>query len=98
MKPANWALALFMPRLAGSYRRLPLALLMTCVASTQRWAMPVEEAVDAGGRLKAARAEERAEERVEAEGAVAAMAQRVRQAALDPACGNAGDEISKTPE
>ena len=54
--------------------------------------------LDAGGGLETARAHERAIGRIERDGAVAAAAQRQRQAALDAARGDAGHEIGKPAE
>ena len=80
----------------------------------QRYGLVVEEAVgldalgaeilciievlDAGRGVEAARAHEGAIGRIERDGVVAAAAQRHRQAALDPARGDAGDEIGEAAE
>ena len=55
----------------------------------------VIEMLDAGCGLEAARAQEGAEKRKQAEGAVAAPAQRIRQPPLHPAGGNAREEFGK---
>ncbi len=54
--------------------------------------------LDAGGGLETARAHEGAIGRIERERVVAAAAQRQRQAALDPARRDAGDEIGEPAE
>src|SRR3954447_2673856 len=53
--------------------------------------------LNAGGLLKAASTHERAVRRIERIGLIAAAMQRLRQAALDPARRDSGDEIGKTP-
>ena len=58
----------------------------------------IEEVLDAGGGLEAARAHEGAIGRIERQRAVAAAAQRQRQPALDPPRGDAGDEIGEAAE
>src|SRR6185437_6470471 len=60
--------------------------------------MRVVETLDAGGELETARAHETAIGGIKRKRRVAAAAQRKRQAALDPARCNAGDEIGKAAE
>src|SRR4029450_1377094 len=55
----------------------------------------IEEMLDAGGCLKTAGAGEGPEPRIEAVSAVTARAQRVRQAALDPPGGQAGNRFGE---
>ena len=58
----------------------------------------IEEVLDAGRGLEAARAHEGAIGRIERKRRVAAAAQRQRQAALDAARGDAGHEIGEAAE
>src|SRR6516165_10949525 len=58
----------------------------------------VVETLHPGGGLETARAHEGAERRIEREGAITAASQRGRQAAVDAAGRNPGDEIGKTAE
>src|SRR5262249_355875 len=60
--------------------------------------MLVVEMLHTGGGLEKARAHERAERGIEREGAIAAASQRRRQAAIDAAGRNPGDEIGKPAE
>src|SRR5262249_34752319 len=55
----------------------------------------VEEMLDAGGCVEATRTDEGAEPGIEAIGAIAALAQRGRQAALHAPGGEAGDRLGK---
>src|SRR5258708_38155021 len=55
----------------------------------------VDEVLDAGAGLIGARAQEGAEDRKDRKGAIAAMLERARQAALDPAGGDPGHEEGK---
>src|SRR5258708_26398566 len=55
----------------------------------------VDEVLDAGSGLIGARAQEAAEDRKDRKGAIAAMLERARQAALDPAGGDPGHEEGK---
>ena len=59
--------------------------------------LQIGEMLDAGGGLEPAGAEEGAVVGIEAEGPVATAAQRLRQAALDPARGDAGDVEAEAP-
>src|SRR5204863_7886282 len=63
----------------------------------RRVVLDIIEVLDAGRLLEAARAEERTEKRKQTEGAVAAAAQRIRQAALDVAGGDAGEKFGEAP-
>ncbi|MBA7639787.1 hypothetical protein ES703_47447 [subsurface metagenome] len=58
----------------------------------------IQEVLDSGRGVEAARAHEGAIGRIERRGVVAAAPQRHRQAALDPARRNAGDEIGEAAE
>src|SRR6201999_1185548 len=57
----------------------------------------VEKALNAGGLLEAAGAQEGPVHRIEREGLVAAVAQLLRQSALDPPRRDARDEVGETP-